>query len=69
VQKPLSLSLRARRARVRERGSRRDHDRAMADPRVAAEHRLAIDRSRDRGDGGCYFCNGGRSFTARLRGH
>ena len=60
-----ALSLRARRARARERGSRRDHDRAMADPRVAAEHRLAIDRSRARGDGGCVFCEaGGRSRLA-----
>ena len=67
MQKPLSL--RARRARVRERGSRKDHDLAMGDPRVAAEHRLAIDRSRARGDGGCEFCNGRRSFAARLRGH
>lgn len=63
------LSLRARRSRVRERGSRRDHDRAMADPRVAAEHRLAIVRSRARGDGGCEFCDGRQPFAARLRGH
>ena len=67
MQKPLSV--RAWRTRVRERGSRRDHDRAMADPRVAAEHRLAIDRSRDSGGPGCEFCNGGRSFAVRLRGH
>jgi hypothetical protein len=41
----------------------------MADPRVAAEHRLAIDRSRARGDAGCAFCNGGRLFAPRLRTH
>ena len=63
------LSMRAWRSRVRERGSRKDHDLAMGDPRVAAEHRLAIDRSRARGDGGCEFCDGRRTFTARLRGH
>lgn len=63
------FNLRARRARIRERGSRSEHDRAMSDPRVAADHRAAIDRSRARGGAGCPFCEGRRPFAARLRGH
>jgi len=58
-----SLSLRARRARLRER---RNHDRALADPRVAAEHRIAADRARDRGNPGCPYCDGRPTVSSRL---
>jgi hypothetical protein len=63
MRKPLDL--RARRERVRERGTRRDHDQAMSDRRVAAEHRIANDRARARGNPGCPFCDGGESAHER----
>jgi hypothetical protein len=60
--------LRAHRERTRERGTRRDHDRALADPRVAAEHRVAAGRARARGNPGCVYCDGdgGPSLASRL---
>ena len=58
--------LRAQRERMRARGSRRDHDGALADPRVAAEHRIAADRARARGNPGCAFCDGRPSLARRL---
>jgi hypothetical protein len=70
-----TIDLRARREKFRDRGGRREHDQAMADHRVAAEHRIAIDRARARGNPGCPFCDGdtesastkaGR-FVSRLR--
>jgi hypothetical protein len=46
----------------------------MRDQRVAAEHRIANDRARDRGNPGCPFCDNGESardragrFVSRLR--
>jgi hypothetical protein len=72
VYKPSDLL--ARRERVRERGTRRQHDEAMNDQRVAAEHRIANDRARARGNPGCQFCDAGGSareragrFASRLR--
>jgi hypothetical protein len=59
------FDLRARRERSRDRGTRRDHDEALSDPRVAAEHRVANDRARARGNPGCPFCEGGGSARQR----
>jgi hypothetical protein len=35
----------------------REHDDAMSDPRVANEHRAAINRAQSRGEPGCTFCH------------
>ncbi|MGA2758219.1 MAG: hypothetical protein ABSF58_12785 [Solirubrobacteraceae bacterium] len=35
---------------------RLEHDRGLADPRVASEHRIAHSRSLDEGGDGCTFC-------------
>jgi hypothetical protein len=35
----------------------REHDNATSDPRVAGEHRAAIDRALERGEPGCLFCH------------
>lgn len=37
--------------------ARRDHDAAMSDPRVAAEHASQIAYSTSRGKPGCEFCS------------
>lgn len=37
-------------------GARRDHDRAMSDPQVAAEHRLQVERALSREEPGCPYC-------------
>jgi hypothetical protein len=44
-----------RAARVRS-AERREHDRAMADPRVRDEHFAARSRATDAGEGDCPFC-------------
>jgi hypothetical protein len=36
--------------------ARREHDVAMADPRLAAEHYVQIGRNVERGEPGCRFC-------------
>ncbi len=41
---------------LRQRREQFDHDRAMGDPRVAAEHRIAHHRSLDQNGTGCPFC-------------
>jgi hypothetical protein len=47
----------AYRERAELRGSRREHDDAIAvDARFALEHRLQVARSIDAGRGGCPFC-------------
>ena len=67
------IDLEARLTRVSQRGSRREHDQAMSDHRVAAEHRIAADRARARVNPGCPFCDGeptrtkAGSFVSRLR--
>jgi hypothetical protein len=46
----------AYRSLVREHRARGEHARGMRDPRVAAEHRIARDRSIERGGPGCEYC-------------
>ena len=52
----LARLTRHRGARRDHLAQRRDHDAAMSDPRVAAEHLAAIDRAEMRGEPGCTFC-------------
>ena len=40
-----------------ETATLREHDAAMSDPRVALEHRAAINRAQSRGEPGCLFCH------------
>ena len=42
--------------RVAERRELRDHDAAISDARVGAEHATAIDLAVSRGEQGCRFC-------------
>jgi hypothetical protein len=49
----LSRTIAARRALA---DGRREHDHAMAIPRVAAEHVTQVLRARERGEGGCRYC-------------
>ena len=49
----LSRTIAARRALV---DGRREHDDAMAIPRVATEHVTQVMRARDRGEAGCRYC-------------
>jgi hypothetical protein len=37
--------------------ARREHDESLSDPRVAAEHEIAISRSLDQSGVGCRFCS------------
>jgi hypothetical protein len=39
---------------------RREHDTAMLDARIAAEHALADTRATSSGEPGCRFCRGSR---------
>jgi hypothetical protein len=39
------------------RSARREHDRAMRNPRIAHEHQVQIGRALSRGEGGCEFCS------------
>ena len=39
------------------RRARREHDRAMRDPRVAHEHQVQVGRAMSRGEVGCDFCH------------
>lgn len=36
--------------------ARREHDAAMQDPRIAAEHSFQVSRATSRGEAGCEFC-------------
>ena len=49
----LSRTIAARRALV---DGRREHDDAMAIPRVASEHSTQVVRARERGESGCRYC-------------
>ena len=49
----LSRSIAARRALV---DGRREHDHAMAIPKVATEHVTQVLRARERGEHGCRYC-------------
>jgi hypothetical protein len=49
----LARRLVALRSRV---AARREHDAAMQDPRIAAEHWLQMARSTSHGGAGCEFC-------------
>ena len=41
---------------VREHRNRLSHELELSDPRSAAEHRIAHQRSLDQGGNGCPFC-------------
>ena len=49
----LSRTIAARRALA---DGRREHDHAMAIPRVATEHVTQVLRARERGEAGCRYC-------------
>ena len=49
----LSRTIAARRAMA---DGRRQHDDAMAIPRVATEHVTQVMRARERGESGCRYC-------------
>jgi len=49
----LSRTIAGRRALA---DGRREHDHAMAIPRVATEHVTQVLRARDRGEAGCRYC-------------
>ncbi len=50
----LSQRLAARREHA---ARRREHDEALAIPRVATEHETRVARARSRGEAGCDFCH------------
>jgi hypothetical protein len=50
----LSQRLAARREHA---ARRRDHDEALAIPRVATEHATRVEDARSRGEHGCDFCH------------
>jgi hypothetical protein len=49
----LSRTIAARRALA---DGRREHEHAMAIPRVATEHVTQVMRARERGEAGCRYC-------------
>ena len=49
----LSRTIAARRALA---DGRREHDEAMAIPRVPTEHSTQVLRARERGEAGCRYC-------------
>ena len=53
---PLSLLKRNLATRLANAADRREHDRALGDPRLAAEHYQAVQRATDQGESGCIHC-------------
>jgi len=53
---PLSLLKRNLAGRFAKSTNRREHDLAVRDPRLAAEHHHASQRATARGESGCVYC-------------